>query len=453
MQHSKLGYYFQAIREDQDAAHSLGINLALYKNVALAISAAFTACAGGFYALYVRFIDPNTVFGLDVSVQIVLIAIIGGIGTILGPVIGAVVLVAALRDPAQPASGLVQVGVLPGRLLGRGRSSRPTSPTPTCSSTACWWCWSSSSRPTGSSASSQGHRQGAEAARARRASAPRRRARLNAQELPPGDALAILEIKHVSKFFGGLAANSDVSFSVEGGTIMGLIGPNGAGKTTLFNCITGYYPPSKGEVLFKGARMNGLQPDQVCHLGMVRTWQKVRPLAKLTVLDNVMVGALARTWSLRLAREVAMEQLQVVQLGPQARFLAGGLPIGERKKLEVARVLATKPELLLLDEVMGGLNPAESEEIIQLILELKKARAHPDGHRARHEGHHADLRSDRGPELGREAGRGRAARGRRAPDVITAYLGERIEACRAPRSRSSTSPTATSRCSGASTSR
>src|ERR1039457_2074715 len=163
--------------------------------------------------------------------------------------------------------------------------------------------------------------------------------------------MAILEIKHVSKFFGGLAANSDVSFEMEDGMIMGLIGPNGAGKTTLFNCITGYYPPSRGEGLFKGMRMYGLQPDKVCHLGMARTWQKVRPLAKMTVVDNIMVGALCRTNSLKVAREMAMEQIKVVRLDHKVNFLAGGLPIGERKKLEVARVLATKPTLLLLDEV------------------------------------------------------------------------------------------------------
>ena len=183
--------------------------------------------------------------------------------------------------------------------------------------------------------------------------------------------MAILEIKKVSKFFGGLAANSDVSFDVEAGTIMGLIGPNGAGKTTLFNCITGYYPPSKGEIIFDGRSMHGLDPDKVCMLGMVRTWQKVRPLAKLSVVDNVMVGALARTSSLKVAREMAMEQLKVVRMDRRPDFLAGGLPIGERKKLEVARALATQPKLLLLDEVMGGLNPAESEEIIQLILDIK----------------------------------------------------------------------------------
>src|SRR5471030_2117370 len=162
--------------------------------------------------------------------------------------------------------------------------------------------------------------------------------------------MSILEIKHVSKFFGGLAANSDVSFDMTEGMIMGLIGPNGAGKTTLFNCITGYYPPSKGEVIFDGRIMNGLQPDAVCKLGMARTWQKVRPLAKMSVVDNVMVGALCRTNSLKKARKMAMEQLHVVRLEQRTDVLAGSLPIGERKKLEVARVLATQPRLLLLDE-------------------------------------------------------------------------------------------------------
>ncbi len=183
--------------------------------------------------------------------------------------------------------------------------------------------------------------------------------------------MTILEIRHVSKFFGGLAANSDVSFEVPEATVMGLIGPNGAGKTTLFNCITGYYPPSKGEIVFNGRRMNGLKPDKVCRLGMVRTWQKVRPLTNLSVLDNVVVGALCRTNSVKVARTLAFEQLGIVRLEHKANLLAGALTIGERKRLEVARVLATKPKLLLLDEVMGGLNPAEREEVIQLILDIR----------------------------------------------------------------------------------
>jgi len=237
----------------------------------------------------------------------------------------------------------------------------------------------------------------------------------------------ILQIQHVSKFFGGLAANADVSFEMELGMIMGLIGPNGAGKTTLFNCITGYYPPSRGDVLFKGVRLNGLQPDAVCRLGMVRTWQKVKPLAKLSVIDNVMVGALARTRKLSVAREVAMEQLRVVRMEHKAEFLAGGLPIGERKKLEVARALATKPELLLLDEVMGGLNPSESDEIIQLILELKKAGLTQMV--IEHDMKAIMRISDRIVVL--NSGEKLAEGGPREiadhPEVIKAYLGERVE--------------------------
>src|SRR5512133_1969422 len=239
--------------------------------------------------------------------------------------------------------------------------------------------------------------------------------------------MAMLEITNVSKFFGGLAANADVSFSVEEKLIMGLIGPNGAGKTTLFNCITGYYPPSKGEVVFKGVKLNGLQPDQVCRLGMVRTWQKVRPLAKMTVVDNVMVGALVRTSSLKVAREVAHEQLEIVRMNHRASFLAGGLPIGERKKLEIARALATKPELVLLDEVMGGLNTGETEEIMQLSLELKKR-----GFTQvviEHDMKAIMRISDRIVVLnsGEKLTEGTPREVADNPEVIAAYLGERVE--------------------------
>ncbi len=184
--------------------------------------------------------------------------------------------------------------------------------------------------------------------------------------------MAILDIRQVSKHFGGLAANHSISFSLEDGMIMGLIGPNGAGKTTLFNCITGFSPPSRGDILFLGRRLNGLQPERICKLGMARTWQVVRPLARMSVLDNVVVGALCRTNSLATARDMAMEQLAVVRMDDKAGFPAGGLPLGERKRLELARVLATRPRLLLLDEVMGGLNPAETDEIIGLILDIRK---------------------------------------------------------------------------------
>ncbi len=236
--------------------------------------------------------------------------------------------------------------------------------------------------------------------------------------------MPILEISHVSRFFGGLAANHDISFVLDEGIITGLIGPNGAGKTTLFNCITGFYPPSRGEIFFQGRQINGLGPDRICKLGMARTWQMVRPLAKMTVLDNIIVGALLRTGSVRKARELAREQLDVVRLGGKADFAAGGLPIGERKKLELARVLATQPKLLLLDEVMGGLNQTESEEIIELILGIKRR-----GVTLMVIEHHMEaiMRiSDRIVVLnsGEKLAEGSPEEVARNPAVIDAYLGE-----------------------------
>jgi branched-chain amino acid transport system ATP-binding protein len=238
---------------------------------------------------------------------------------------------------------------------------------------------------------------------------------------------ALLELHQVSKTFGGLRANWKVSFEVERGSILGLIGPNGAGKTTLFSCITGYDPPTDGDVLFGGTRVNGMRPDQVCKLGMVRTWQKVRPLAKLSVLENVMVGALARTWSVKAARESAEQQLTAVGLASQAHVRAGALPIGQRKRLEVARALATQPSLLLLDEVMGGLNPAESNEMIELILRLKQGGLTQVV--IEHDMKAIMRISDRVVVLnsGEKLAEGAPAAVAEEPAVITAYLGERVE--------------------------
>ncbi|MBV5303650.1 MAG: ABC transporter ATP-binding protein [Chlorobium sp.] len=182
----------------------------------------------------------------------------------------------------------------------------------------------------------------------------------------------LLHISHVSKHFGGNVAVSDVSFSVEEKQIFGLIGPNGAGKTTLFNCITGFYPATSGEVIFDTKKINTLRPDQVCKLGMARTWQRVKPLGSLTVLENVMVGAFSVTNSTKEAEAIAQEQLKVVRLSDYATKSAGSLPIGLKKKLELARVLATRPKMLLLDEICGGLNHTETDTILDIIRGIRK---------------------------------------------------------------------------------
>lgn len=181
----------------------------------------------------------------------------------------------------------------------------------------------------------------------------------------------LLQISHVCKHFGGNIAVEDVSFSVEQGQIFGLIGPNGAGKTTLFNCITGYFPSTSGDILFDNHKINNLRPNEVCKLGLARTWQKVKPLTSLSVLENVMIGAFAMTDDRAEAENTANEFLNMVGLSEHAGKLAGSLSIGLKKKLELARVLATKPKMLLLDEVCGGLNHTETESILNLIRDIR----------------------------------------------------------------------------------
>jgi branched-chain amino acid transport system ATP-binding protein len=183
--------------------------------------------------------------------------------------------------------------------------------------------------------------------------------------------MALLEVKDLSKFFGGLAAVSNVSFEVREGEILGLIGPNGAGKTTLFNMINGFYPPSKGEVFFKGARISGLKPYQICKRGMGRTFQVVKPLQRMSVLDNVIASAFIRAGSKQAAEVRAREVIDFVGLADDVHVISKGLPLGKRKKLEIARALATGPELLLLDESFAGLNPAELDESIEIIRKIK----------------------------------------------------------------------------------
>ncbi len=179
--------------------------------------------------------------------------------------------------------------------------------------------------------------------------------------------MPLLELKRVSKSFGGLKALSNVSFELEEGEILGIIGPNGAGKTTLFNAITGFFNPDGGEIWFKGERLIDLKPHQICQKGLVRTFQIVKPFLQLSVLDNVIVAALNRSKTTREATEKASRTIELIGLKEKEDTLATGLTLPHRKRLELARALATDPRLLLLDEVMAGLTPAEVDELIRLL--------------------------------------------------------------------------------------
>lgn len=183
--------------------------------------------------------------------------------------------------------------------------------------------------------------------------------------------MTILTVKDVRKHFGGAEVLRGVSLGVERGQITGLIGANGAGKTTLFNCICGTIRPDGGEICYMGRRIDSLPPHSVCCLGIARTFQLVRPLEKLTVLENVMTGAVAHFKKYDSAERFAREKLAFVGLSDMACMPAGQLNIGGQRRLELARSLATQPELLLLDEVMAGLTPGETDEAMELIRRIR----------------------------------------------------------------------------------
>jgi len=181
-----------------------------------------------------------------------------------------------------------------------------------------------------------------------------------------------LEVQNVSKSFRGLRAVAGATFEVDEGAIVGLIGPNGAGKTTIFNMVAGVYAPDEGEIRFGGGRIDGLRPDRVCAAGIGRTFQIVRPFPGLSVLDNVTIGALARSTGVAEARRYAGEILERLGLGAKRDVPGSALTLPDRKRLEVARALATRPRLLLLDEVMAGLRPTECDQLVATFDELNR---------------------------------------------------------------------------------
>jgi len=182
---------------------------------------------------------------------------------------------------------------------------------------------------------------------------------------------AILEVKKVSKHFGGLKAVDQVSLTINKGEIFGLIGPNGAGKSTLFNCVAGYYKPTMGDVFFKGEKITGVKPWNICKKKIGRTFQLVKPFKMKTVLYNTMVGAYARSTNPAEVRNMALAILEELKLADEKDTLAKNLTIADRKRLEIARAMATDPELLLLDECMAGLRPNEVDEIIEILQGIR----------------------------------------------------------------------------------
>ena len=182
---------------------------------------------------------------------------------------------------------------------------------------------------------------------------------------------AILKIENITKKFGNLVANENVSFSIGEKQIVSLIGPNGAGKTTLFNSISGYYPPTDGKVYFRGKDITGLPSYEICKMGVTRTFQIVQTLKEMTVEENVMTGAFLHTNSRKKAQQAAGEILELTGLMDKRNILGGSLTIVDKKRVEIARALATKPQILMLDECMAGLNQTEIKDVMELCLKLR----------------------------------------------------------------------------------
>lgn len=183
--------------------------------------------------------------------------------------------------------------------------------------------------------------------------------------------MRLLELKNVTKRFGGLVAVNGISMYVEKGEIFGLIGPNGSGKTTIFNCINNFYSIDSGEIIFKRVNIEGMSTHKICKLGVARTFQVVKPLRRLTVLENVMSGAFLRTNRVTEAEKIAMEVVEFCGLEEHRNMRAKDLPIAGKKRVEVARALATKPDIILLDETAAGLNPRAVEDMIEIVKNIR----------------------------------------------------------------------------------
>ena len=363
---SRIGRAWAAIREDEDAAQTMGINKTTTKLLAFALGASTAGFSGVIFSGLQGFVSPESFILLE-SITILAMVVLGGMGSIPGVVLGAIILVVVpevLREYAQYRFTIFGLGLTLMMLV------RPEG------------LWPVRVRPSPAPATED---TGVEPMRERTAPHVELLAGERARPTAAGRE-GFLSIDGVGKSFGGLRAVNNVSFSVARGQLVAVIGPNGAGKTTLFNLITGVYPVTAGIIRFAGRELQGLPPHEVTALGVARTYQNIRLFRGMSVLDNVLVGTHCRTAANvfdamlhtrragreeRESRKHARALLDFFGIGKYESQLAMNLPYGDQRRLEIARALATRPTLLLLDEPAAGMNPAETIELIALIRRIR----------------------------------------------------------------------------------
>ena len=365
LERSKLGFQLTALREEDQAAESLGVDTSRAKIKALILSAVLTAIGAVMVSQYVLFLEPHSDFSVNLSVQFALLPMVGGLGSAVGPLIGAAILVPLGNFLRSWVGGSVQglhyiiygcilimvVMFMPNgiKTLVERKYHALLLRLPRFGSDETVPADRTQLQNVSFSASSSTHHTAA----------------------PP---LPLLEVSKLGKNFVGLKVLSDISFQVRPGEIVGIIGPNGAGKTTLFNILCGIHPPSSGSVHFCGASITHMgKVHQICRQGMGRTHQIVKPFGSMSVQENVIVGAFCHEVSYAKARERALDALNLAGLTGKKDQPANALTLADMKRLEVARALATRPRLLLLDEVMAGLNANEIEAAIQLVRNIQGA--------------------------------------------------------------------------------
>jgi branched-chain amino acid transport system permease protein len=361
---SRFGMALRAIKQNEAAAEAAGINTLAWKLRAIVLSGAIAGAIGGFYAVVLLVVTPQSVFGMLVSAQALTVAMFGGVGTVWGPVIGSVILI-PLAETLNAEAGSFLPGIQ-GVIFGlaiicvilvapeglfwkfrdflRKRSAPhaavitglPDLPLPGLPLTAA-------------------------------DPAPPARPRPERSQMADD---VVLEVRNLSRAFGGLKAVRDVGFKLRRNEILGIIGPNGAGKTTVFNLLNGFLRPDQGEILIDGRNMSGRKPHEICQAGIGRTFQIMRPFLRMSIADNVVVGAYIRTRTDAEARQLAAEAVARVGLSDISGRIAGELTTKELRLMELARALAGQPRILLLDETLAGLGHDEANEVVAVIQRL-----------------------------------------------------------------------------------